>query len=341
MASRTTRTREPDFDVALSFAGSDRAYVEKVAAQLRKMGIKVFYDKYEKVTLWGKDLYAHLQDIYCRRARYVVMFVSRSYRNRLWTNHERKSAQARAFEENREYILPVRFDGTRVPGLLGTTGYVDLQETPPKELATLIRDKLGTIERNEFFPDTPNRLFKPLKARSNRDRQLVSRVACHYFEMAKLMTKEERFLIAAACRHACPCGLPDDVHLRLDYLARLLGVSEKDILSMAARLDCLSIKSRIVKKKEEDHTLPIIEFRFVPLLTDCPSKLGTPVMYAMHECFFDTLCPECGDRGLARADFSQLSDATSFDENLHEESVSLTKRSRATSGVARRGTRNT
>jgi len=221
MAKKKTRTKEPEFDVALSFAGTDRPYVENVATHLRKMGVKVFYDKYEKVTLWGRDLYAHLQDVYFDKARYVVMFVSKSYRDRLWTNHERKSAQARAFQENREYILPARFDGTRVPGLLDTTGYVDLRETQPKELATLIRTKLGTIERNEFFPSTPDRLFKPLQAKSKQRQQLVCQIANHYFEMSKLMTRGERLLIAAACRHACPCGLPDDVHLRLDYLARI------------------------------------------------------------------------------------------------------------------------
>jgi len=40
-----------DFDVALSFAGEDRKYVEQVAGFLQEMGIRVFYDKYEEVTL--------------------------------------------------------------------------------------------------------------------------------------------------------------------------------------------------------------------------------------------------------------------------------------------------
>lgn len=317
MSKKSTRNINPEFDVALSFAGADRAYVEKVAAYLRKMGIKVFYDKYEKVTLWGRDLYVHLQDVYFKKARYVVMFVSKSYRNRLWTNHERRSAQARAFKENREYILPARFDGTTVPGLLDTTGYIDLHDTKPKELASLIRTKLGTIERNEFFPPLPDRLFIPLKAKSKSRQHLVFRIAYHYFEMAKLMTTDERIMIATACRHACPCGLPDDVHLRLDYLARILSVSERDILSMASRLDCLSIKSRVVKKKEDGHTFPVIELRFVPLLPDCPSELGTSVMYEMHACFFDTLCPECSDAAIGRADYAQLSNATRFDEKPH------------------------
>jgi len=65
------RKLNPDFDVALSFAGEDRAYVEEVASVLREMGLRVFYDKYETVSLWGKDLYTHLREIYFSRARYT------------------------------------------------------------------------------------------------------------------------------------------------------------------------------------------------------------------------------------------------------------------------------
>jgi len=43
-----------EYDVALSFAGEDRVYVEKVAKYLKEKGIKVFYDDYEKTGLWGK-----------------------------------------------------------------------------------------------------------------------------------------------------------------------------------------------------------------------------------------------------------------------------------------------
>jgi len=49
-----------DYDVALSFAGEDREYVEIVADILHELGVKVFYDKYEEADLWGRDLYTHL-----------------------------------------------------------------------------------------------------------------------------------------------------------------------------------------------------------------------------------------------------------------------------------------
>jgi hypothetical protein len=115
-----------DHDIALSFAGEDRAYVEKVAKYLKEKSIKVFYDEYEKTKLWGKDLYNHLDEVYQKKARYCVMFLSCYYAEKLWTNHERKSAQARAFTEKGEYILPARFDNTEIPGIPPTIGYIDL-----------------------------------------------------------------------------------------------------------------------------------------------------------------------------------------------------------------------
>ena len=81
-----------EYDVALSFAGEDRDYVEKVAGALKNAGIKVFYDQYEQIGLWGKDLYTHLRAVYQEKARYTVMFISHSYTQKLWTNHERESA---------------------------------------------------------------------------------------------------------------------------------------------------------------------------------------------------------------------------------------------------------
>jgi hypothetical protein len=141
-----------EYDVALSFAGEDRAYVEAVALSLRQAGVSVFYDRYEEAALWGKNLYDHLRHVYAEAAEYTVMFVSEAYARKLWTSHERESAQSRAFEERREYILPARFDETDVPGLLRTTGYVDLRQKTPEELASLILKKLRPSDSPEPDP---------------------------------------------------------------------------------------------------------------------------------------------------------------------------------------------
>ncbi len=69
-------------------------------------------------------------------------------------NHERKSAQARAFTENQEYILPAFFDeAIEVPGLLKTVGYISLRGRPPAEFAALIVEKLrkGGVRLKQAF----------------------------------------------------------------------------------------------------------------------------------------------------------------------------------------------
>ncbi len=133
------------YDIALSFAGEDREYVDKVAKTLRSKGVKVFYDKFDEVNLWGKNLYDYLSTIYTKKARFTVIFISKHYHEKLWTTHERRSAQARAFEESQEYILPARFDDTEIPGILSTTCYINLDEKSPSDLANTICAKLDQV----------------------------------------------------------------------------------------------------------------------------------------------------------------------------------------------------
>ena len=72
------------------------------------------------------------------------MFISDHYKDKIWTNHERKAAQARAFaESDMEYVLPAFFDKViEVPGLTGTTGYISLAKKTPEQVANLIVKKL-------------------------------------------------------------------------------------------------------------------------------------------------------------------------------------------------------
>ncbi len=140
-----------DYDIALSFAGENREYVEEVANILKVYGVKVFYDKFEEHILWGKNLIDYLQDIYKNKANYTVMFISEHYAKKVWTNHERKSMQERAFRESEEYILPARFDNTEVPGLYSTVSYIDLNYKTPYEFVKVILQKINWQTKNRWF----------------------------------------------------------------------------------------------------------------------------------------------------------------------------------------------
>jgi len=132
-----------EYDVALSFAGEDRAYVEQVAERLRAANVRVFYDAFETAALWGKNLIDHLAEVYGQRSRFVVIFASKHYAAKAWPTHERQAAQARAFKEQRVVVLPARFDNTEVPGLPPTVAYVDLNTVSVDELVALILAKVG------------------------------------------------------------------------------------------------------------------------------------------------------------------------------------------------------
>ena len=131
------------YDIALSFAGEDRALVEQIAAKLSRNGVRVFYDRYEEANLWGKDLYDHLSEIYQNKARYCIVFLSRHYAEKVWTNHERKNAQLRAMEETKEYILPVKLDDTEITSIRNTIGYLDFREHGIDGIVTKTLEKLG------------------------------------------------------------------------------------------------------------------------------------------------------------------------------------------------------
>lgn len=133
------------FDVCLSFAGEQRDYVERIAVTLKEVGLRVFYDQDEDIAamLWGRDLGEVLDYVYREGSRLCVMFVSADYAAKAWTRHERRSALARAIEQD-EYVLPARFDDTTLPGLRPTIGYLDLREVAPATLVDFVRKKLAT-----------------------------------------------------------------------------------------------------------------------------------------------------------------------------------------------------
>jgi hypothetical protein len=134
-----------EFDVALSFAGEDRDYVHNVANRLRAHDVQVFYDEYAAVDTWGADLYEVLDEIYRKKARFTVAFISTNYISKPWPKHERRSALARALLELQPYFLPVRLDDSELPGLRPTVGYVDARSTTPEQLVELILQKLGRL----------------------------------------------------------------------------------------------------------------------------------------------------------------------------------------------------
>jgi hypothetical protein len=112
--------------------------------------VRVFYDDYEQATLLGRNLYTYLYEVYSQMCRYCILFVSNAYNERMWTVQERVAAQDRAMKERGDaYLIPLRVERARIPGLSETIAYVSLDIGIPR-ISDLIIKKLWLTD-----PDAP------------------------------------------------------------------------------------------------------------------------------------------------------------------------------------------
>jgi ABC-type oligopeptide transport system ATPase subunit len=124
------RTDSYEYDVAVSFAGEDRALVSRLVDILQASGLEVFYDFNESARLWGKDLEIELADIYANEARFMILCLSASYPIKDWTRFELEIGRRAATKRPSEYLLPLRI-GADIPSIVGlreTIGYETLRD---------------------------------------------------------------------------------------------------------------------------------------------------------------------------------------------------------------------
>jgi hypothetical protein len=133
------------YDVAISFAREQRSVAEALAADLKDAGLRVFIDSDFRHDLLGKDLAVELHKVYSKESRHSAILVSKEYVNRMWPAHERQAAVERRMRElGSDYILPIKVDGTDLPGIPTTVGHLSLDEMDIHEAAAIIVRKLRT-----------------------------------------------------------------------------------------------------------------------------------------------------------------------------------------------------
>ena len=316
-----------EYDIGLSFAGEQRDYVERVAKELTSRGIRVFFDDYERGILWGKDLYAHLSDIYEHMCRFCIIFVSREYAAKVWPNRERQSAQARALKEKQEYILPARFDDTPIPGLLDTVGYINLNQTSPLQLSHLILAKLGKQTRQHYLPPTLDRLFERLGL--EKDHEAQAQVQSHaesFFQVLRRMTDDERNAVVSLIQFGCPHDLPENVHIDTDLLRRWTGNSLASLKRLLGGIRSLGFGCSLVKDTEDHIDMPgvILGDAYLFYLTwiNLEGEQEYPALLVAREMIkgaTEDYCEEHGTEYLKRLDFSQLAGATASKESHESE----------------------
>lgn len=145
-------TNDYDFDIAVSFAGEDRPIVQAIVDGLRSADVRTFYDHHYAVEMWGEDLVEYFDALYGKRARFMLMMVSRHYATKAWPRQERRAGLARALASDQVYILPVNMDGSELPpGMPQTTAYLDLRREGVRGVVAAIVEKV--TGREDWSPD--------------------------------------------------------------------------------------------------------------------------------------------------------------------------------------------
>jgi len=144
--------KDERFDIAFSLAHEQHKYVDDVFKILNKEAphLNVFYyrDKGQEINLWGRNMVPYLQTIYRDLSDHVVIFVSSDYVIKRWARHEWRSIQEAILDREEEYLLPARFDNTKLPGLHETISYVDLSTKIPETFAEMILTKISSTTNN-------------------------------------------------------------------------------------------------------------------------------------------------------------------------------------------------
>jgi hypothetical protein len=88
LESAEVTTTDDDYDVAVSFAGEHREYVEAVVDAAKALGLRVFYDRDMTNELWGKNFLTAFRKVYSSQTRYFVPFISVEYFSKSYPRDE-------------------------------------------------------------------------------------------------------------------------------------------------------------------------------------------------------------------------------------------------------------
>lgn len=132
------------FQIALSFAGEHRDYVEQVAKHLaEKLGEDaVFYDNWYTHELARPNLDSYLQNIYHQDSDLIVPFFCADYELKEWCGLEARAIRDLIKQRKYENIMPLRFDTTDTEGLFGIDGYLDVSKRTAEDTASIILKRL-------------------------------------------------------------------------------------------------------------------------------------------------------------------------------------------------------
>ncbi|QHP70998.1 TIR domain-containing protein [Bradyrhizobium sp. LCT2] len=103
-----------EFDVALSFAGENRALAAYIAAALLSLDVTVFFDALFEANYLGRAWSAQFTEVFGRKSRFVVCILDIRHSEKIWPTFEREVFAPRIANAS---VIPIFLDDTKFVGI--------------------------------------------------------------------------------------------------------------------------------------------------------------------------------------------------------------------------------
>lgn len=140
------------YDVAISVAEEEKYVAKQIVEHLKKKKICYYYYEEEVAVSWGEHLIKLTKDAYGKRARFVLVITSKTYKEKYWSNIELRIAVS-SLVGRKPNILPLRLDNT-VIGNVPDVVYLDWKENP-EEVADILKEKVLMDTKEAFRKRLP------------------------------------------------------------------------------------------------------------------------------------------------------------------------------------------
>lgn len=146
------------YQIAISCASEDSHFVDDLYKACKTAGIITYYYRSQLLDeniqkesnlpeKGGIDIYKEIEHVYQKEAYFFVPIISENYK-KSWTERELALYQER-FVSSYEYMIPIRLDDAKIPGLEGNIKYYYPNRIGIGGIVNKIKEKLDRVKSKE------------------------------------------------------------------------------------------------------------------------------------------------------------------------------------------------
>lgn len=186
------------FDIALSFPGDHRTYVEQVASNLAAVFPKdrILYDEWHQAEFARPDLDVYLPNLYRTQSELIVLFLSPQYEAKRWCRLEWRSIRQLIATTDAHRVMLLRYgfgsDLTEL-GIFDGDGVIDFKKYPASVIAERIHERFLINRGQPVATAAPASAATATPASSEALSIWRRKLEFYYQEQAKAADPEQKF----------------------------------------------------------------------------------------------------------------------------------------------------